>query len=80
MEQDTYEFHRLSIMSFLTGKHRLREIFGEDYAAIECRQDIKDIDNVFGTLELERKHICLPGTALYGTYIGNSMSRLLMRC
>ncbi len=37
----TYEFHRLSIMSFLSGKHRLREIFGEDYASIECRQDFK---------------------------------------
>jgi hypothetical protein len=39
----TYEFHRFSIMSFLTGTHRLREIFGEDYSSLECRQDFKDL-------------------------------------
>jgi len=38
-----YEFHRLSIMSFLTGKHRLREIFAEDYASNENRQDFKQL-------------------------------------
>ena len=50
-----YEYHRLSVMDFLTGKHRLRELFAEDYFAIENRQDFKHVVQRFQDIGIGAK-------------------------